>query len=160
MSIEILEADYANEVHARDIILLMNEYALDPMGGGKALSNYVKNNLVTELQKQPNAWSLICYVDTKAAGLINCFDGFSTFKCSPLVNIHDLTVHSDFRGIKLSQRMLVAVEEIAKARGSCKLTLEVLEGNTIAKNAYLKYGFSPYQLNPEYGHAVFWEKSL
>jgi ribosomal protein S18 acetylase RimI-like enzyme len=60
----------------------------------------------------------------------------------------------------LSQLMLSKVEEIAKAKGCCKITLEVLEGNEIAKNAYRKFGFSSYELDPAMGRALFWQKNI
>ena len=56
--------------------------------------------------------------------------------------------------------MLKKIEELARSRGYCKLTLEVLEGNIPAKVAYLKSGFKPYQLDPEMGQALFWEKKI
>jgi hypothetical protein len=40
------------------------------------------------------------------------------------------------------------------------VTLEVLEGNQIAKNAYIKFGFAGYELDPKMGKALFWEKPL
>jgi ribosomal protein S18 acetylase RimI-like enzyme len=60
----------------------------------------------------------------------------------------------------LSQALLRKVEEIAVARGCCKLTLEVLAGNRRAKAAYDRFGFSAYELDPELGAAVFWQKIL
>lgn len=160
MNIEILIADYSNEQHSVDIVSLLNDYALDPMGGGTALSSFVKENLITELSKRPYAISVICYVDGKSAGLVNCFEGFSTFKCKPLLNIHDVVVLNEFRELGLSQRMLAKVEEIALEKGCCKMTLEVLEGNKAAQNAYIKYGFEAYELDPANGKALFWQKSL
>ncbi|MDU0112126.1 GNAT family N-acetyltransferase [Psychrosphaera aquimarina] len=160
MSVEILQADYTNPQHAEDLVTLLNGYALDPMGGGQALSEYTQQNLVTALINTPNAVSVLCYVDGKPAGLINCFQGFSTFKCKPILNIHDVTVNSEFRGLGLSMKMMEKVESIAKERGVCKLTLEVLEGNAVAKNAYIKFGFAGYELDPEMGKAMFWEKVL
>ena len=56
--------------------------------------------------------------------------------------------------------MLDEVERIAKEKGCCKLTLEVLEGNIVAKKAYEKFGFSSYELDPATGKALFWEKVL
>ena len=38
MSIEIINGDLANPAHAQALVHLLSEYALDPMGGGKALS--------------------------------------------------------------------------------------------------------------------------
>lgn len=160
MNTEILIADYLNSQHGNDISFLMNAYALDPMGGGTALPEHVQNNLAAELAKIPYVFSVICYVEGNAAGLINCVEGFSTFKCKPLVNIHDVVVLDEFRGQGLSQLMLEKVEEIAREKGCCKLTLEVLQGNKLAQNAYQKQGFGGYQLDPAMGHAMFWQKSL
>jgi ribosomal protein S18 acetylase RimI-like enzyme len=160
MNIDVLVADYSNKQHSLDIIYLLNSYALDPMGGGKELSEDVIDNLIIELSKRPYAVSVICYVDGKPVGLVNCFEGFSTFKCKPLINIHDVVVLNEFRGNDISQRMLEKVEEIAKDKGCCKMTLEVLEGNTAAHKSYIKYGFEGYELNPANGKALFWQKSL
>jgi ribosomal protein S18 acetylase RimI-like enzyme len=102
----------------------------------------------------------MCYVDRKPAGLVNCFEAFSTFKCKPIINIHDVTVNSDYRGLGISIKMLNKVEQIALEKGCCKLTLEVLEGNTVAKKAYTKFGFAGYKLDPGHGKAEFWEKAI
>jgi ribosomal protein S18 acetylase RimI-like enzyme len=160
MKIEVLTLNYQNSQHAQDMLFLLNKYALDPMGGATALSQRVNDNLTTELAKRPHAFSVICYVDGKPAGLANCFEAFSTFKCKPLINIHDLVVSGEFRGLGISQKILQYVEDIAIQKGCCKVTLEVLEGNNIAKNAYLKFGFGGYQLDPQMGKALFWEKAL
>jgi ribosomal protein S18 acetylase RimI-like enzyme len=160
MKIKVLIADYLDQKHSLDIGDLLNKYAEDPMGGGEALAEDVKQNLSTELSKVPSAFSVICYVDGKAAGLTNCFEAFSTFKCKPLINIHDVVVKKEFRGLGISQLMLARVEERAKEKGCCKVTLEVLEGNKVAQNAYIKFGYSDYQLDPEMGRALFWQKSI
>jgi len=160
MKIEIFKADYLDPKQAKDLGELLNLYSEDPMGGGNSLSDDIKNKLATELSKLPNAFSVLCYVDDKPAGLVNCFIGFSTFKCKPLINIHDVVVIAESRGLRLSQKMLEEVERIAKENGCCKITLEVLEGNTVAKGAYEKFGFSGYELDPSMGKTLFWEKVL
>jgi ribosomal protein S18 acetylase RimI-like enzyme len=160
MPITTVVADYQNPQHAADISFLLNSYAQDPMGGGNALPQHVQDNLANELAKVPNAFSVLCYVDGKPAGLTNCLQGFSTFKCEPLLNIHDVVVVSGYRGKQISQHMLQKVEDIAVERDCCKITLEVLEGNVVAKNAYIKFGFAGYALDPAMGNAMFWEKSL
>jgi len=159
-SIEIFKADYLDQKQAKDISYLLNCYAEDPMGGGQALSDEIKNKLAVELSKLPNAFSILCYVDDKPTGLVNCFVGFSTFKCKPLIYIHDVVVIANARGLGISQKMLQQVENIALEKGACKITLEVLEGNKIAKGAYQKFGFSGYELDPKMGKAMFWEKVL
>ncbi len=89
---------------------------------------------------------------------VNCFEAFSTFKCKPLINIHDVVVVNEFRGLDLSQQMLSKVEEIAKLKGCCKITLEVLEGNKVAQKSYIKFGFAGYELDPIMGKALFWQR--
>jgi GNAT superfamily N-acetyltransferase len=160
VNIELLVADYTHANHAEDIGFLLDCYARDPMGGGAGLNEYVKHNIAAELARIPSAFSVLCYVNEKPAGLANCFHGFSTFKCKPLINIHDLVVIAEFRGQGLSLRLLEKVEEIAQAKGCCKLTLEVLEGNNTAQQAYTRFGFAGYQLDPGMGKALFWEKAL
>lgn len=158
--IDIVIANYADEFHGSAIVNLMNCYAMDKMGGGEALPESVKQNLVAEMAKVSKGFTVLALVDDKPAGLINCFMGFSTFKAKPLINIHDIIVIEDYRGLQLSQRMLSRVEEVARARHCCKITLEVLQGNTIAQNAYRKFGFAGYALDPEMGNAMFWQKAL
>lgn len=159
-NIEIIRVDYLNPTHAQHLVQMLDAYAQDPMGGGKGLSETVKNVLAHELSQVAGAFSFLCYVDGKPAGVVNCFQGFSTFKSKPLINIHDIGVVSGHRGLGLSQKLLAAVEQEAKERGCCKVTLEVLDKNDVAKNAYKKFGFTGYELDPELGHAVFWEKHI
>ena len=160
MCIDIVEADYRNPRHARDIGYLLNCYALDPMGGGEPLPEPVRSRLAGELAALPHAFSVLCYIDGEPAGLVNCFEGFSTFQCRRLVNIHDVVVVEDFRSRGISSLMLAEVEAIARRRDCCKLTLEVLEGNLAAQRAYRRFGFEGYQLDPSAGSALFWHKSL
>ena len=49
---------------------------------------------------------------------------------------------------------------MARQRGACKLTLEVLSGNRSAIASYRRVGFVPYQLDPAMGDATFFQKSL
>ena len=160
MRIKVIEADYLNPQHEHDIQFLLDTYAKDPMGGGEPLSAEVKNGVVNALSKIPHAFSIIAYIDEHPAGLVNGFEAFSTFKCKPLINIHDLAVIEKYRGLGLSQIMLKKVEEIAARKGCCKITLEVLSGNEAAKAAYKKFGFSGYELDPKAGKALFWQKQL
>ena len=160
MKIVLKLVDYNSQSQGKDLIGLMSEYAKDPMGGRRDLSDDVKKNLVATLAKVAGAFSVIAYEDEKPVGLINCFEGFSTFNCRPLINIHDVIVSSDYRGQGISVLMLKKVEQIAIKRGCCKLTLEVLEKNRPAQTSYRKFEFSAYELHPEMGRALFWEKKL
>lgn len=159
-AVEVVKAQYTNEQHAKDLVTVLNAYACDPMGGGEPLAEHVQRDLAANLAKRADAFTFLCYVDGQPAGLANCFEGFSTFKNKPLINIHDIAVLPNFRGLGISQGLLAAVEKEAHVRGCCKITLEVLAKNEIAKNAYRKFGFANYELDPLLGPAMFWEKAL
>ena len=160
LPVTVIDADYHNPGHAKAIVALMDAYARDPMGGAEPLSEAVMHNLVPRLAALPHAFSVLAFAGEQAVGLVNCFMGFSTFVAQPLVNIHDVTVLADYRGQGISQAMLARVEQVARERGCCKLTLEVLEGNAPARKSYTKLGFAGYQLDPLMGRALFWQKKL
>jgi hypothetical protein len=46
--IEIFEADLSVPTYADAVVMLMDEYALDPMGGGQGLSDYAKANFAAD----------------------------------------------------------------------------------------------------------------
>jgi GNAT superfamily N-acetyltransferase len=160
MSQEIRKADFSNTADAEAILHLLNSYACDPMGGSEELSDFCKQNLVPSLAKIPTAHVLLCFVDQSPAGIAICFEAFSTFACAPILNIHDFAVHPSFRRRGISQRLLDAVEALAREKNCCKITLEVLEGNTAAQAAYARHGFAAYELDPSKGNALFWQKKL
>lgn len=160
MTIEVVLADYHDAAQAAALVELLDGYARDPAGGGTPLSAQVRADLPAALAARPQAFSVLAYDDGQPVGLINCVEGFSTFACRPLVNVHDVVVAPSHRGQRLAQRMLEKVEQEARARGACKLTLEVLSGNVSARKAYEREGFADYQLDPAFGSAMFMQKKL
>ena len=130
------------------------------MGGGEDLSPFVKTNLILALQSRQGVHIVLASVDQKPAGLAICFEGFSTFACKPLLNIHDFAVAPEFRGRGLAKRILGKVEELARQLGCCKITLEVLEENKTAQAVYSACGFAHYKLDAQMGRALFWQKKL
>ena len=158
MKIEVEQVDYHDSRQAGVLLQLLDAYARDPMGGAHPLSDHAKQHLVQELAQRPTAFSVLAFVDGAPAGLVNCFEGFSTFACQPLVNIHDVIVLPEFRGGQVGRLMLERVEQIALQRGCCKLTLEVLQENVAAQKLYRKFGFADYQLAAAGGNAMFLQK--
>jgi ribosomal protein S18 acetylase RimI-like enzyme len=158
--IEISLADFSVPAHGRAVMKLMDEYAQDLMGGGTGLSDYTQANLITKLAQRPTVHALLAWQAEQAVGLTVCIEGFSTFACRPLLNIHDLIVAQSHRGLGISKLLLKKAEELAIAQDCCKITLEVLEGNKIAQAAYKSAGFEGYELDPSMGKALFWEKKL
>ncbi|HEX7645751.1 MAG TPA: GNAT family N-acetyltransferase [Burkholderiaceae bacterium] len=160
MNISIVRADYRNPIHAAALIAVLDSYARDAMGGGEGLTEAAKQNLVPALAERAQAFSVLAFDGEQAVGLVNCFEGFSTFAVKPLVNVHDVAVVPSHRGRGIAQMMMAEVERIAVERGCCKLTLEVLGANVNAQALYKKIGFGGYALGSATGAAQFWQKKL
>ena len=156
----VCRADYANPAHAAALVHLLDAYAADPMGGGEGLSDFAKANLIPSLAARPQAYSVLAYAGDVPIGLVNCIEGFSTFACRPLVNVHDVAVLVAYRGRGIADQMLALCEAIARERGACKMTLEVLQGNVGAVRVYQRFGFAGYQLGSAMGQASFMQKWL
>ena len=146
--------------HAQVLVELLDLYARDPMGGGHPLAEEARQHLAERLAKRPDYFGFLAYFGTHPVGLMNCFEGFSTFAARPLLNIHDLAVHPEWRGRGIGRALIAAGETLARHRGCCKLTLEVLSNNQQALNAYRRAGFEAYQLDPAAGQAMFMHKWL
>lgn len=165
--VEIRVVDYANPREAQALVDLLDAYARDPAGGGEPLSPDVKAGLAQALAGRQGAFSVIAWVpaaedggEAQAVGLVNCLEGFSTFACRTLINVHDVAVLPAWRGRRITQQMFAAVERIARESGACKLTLEVLQGNAPALRAYEREGFAGYTLDPAMGQAQLMQKWL
>ncbi|MDO9405856.1 MAG: GNAT family N-acetyltransferase [Polaromonas sp.] len=159
-TLNIVAADYQNPVHAAALVAMLDAYASDPAGGGEGLGDFAKANLVKELAARPQAFSVLAFDGGTPVGLVNCIEGFSTFACKPLVNVHDVAVLASHRGQRVGEQMLALAEQIAVERGACKMTLEVLSGNHRAIRLYERIGFAAYQLDPAMGQAQFLQKWL
>jgi len=160
LNIEITRADYANATDCSELVTLLDNYARDPMGGGSPLGEYAKSNLTAALAAIPGALSLLARLDGKAVGFSNCFQGFSTFSCKPVLNIHDIAVEPAYRGRGIAHALLDGITEHARDLDCCKITLEVLVGNARARSVYSDAGFNPSAMKEEQGPYEFWDKSL
>lgn len=158
--IEVVRVRYDDPAHAAALLDLLDAYARDPAGGGEPLGDFARDNLIAELAARPFVFSVLAFDNDTPVGLVNAIEGFSTFACRPLVNVHDVVVIDSHRGQGIAARMFAEVEAIARERGACKLTLEVLHGNAPARALYRRLGFAAYQLDPAMGHAQFLQKWL
>ncbi|HXP91241.1 MAG TPA: GNAT family N-acetyltransferase [Fibrobacteria bacterium] len=156
----IRRADLADRIDARDVLTLLDEYAQDLMGGGKPLPDDVKSRLPGDLSARPGAVVLLARIGAMAAGLAIAFEGYSTFRARPLLNLHDFVVGPAFRRRGVALALLDALQTEARDRGCCKITLEVLENNGRARQVYARFGFVGYELDPAAGKALFLEKDL
>ncbi|MBO9355030.1 GNAT family N-acetyltransferase [Bordetella petrii] len=158
--LDIIEADFNNPAHGAMVVALLDEYARGSMGGGEPLSDYTRTHLIAELARRPTAGALLALHDGQPAGLAIYFEGFSSFACQPLLNLHDFMVAERYHRQGIAQRLLQALEAVAARRGCCKITLEVLQGNEPAKALYRKIGYQGYALADDTGQAMFWQKKL
>jgi len=138
--VELTEVNLDNPDHASAVLEITNKYAKDPMGDGSPLPGSVQSKLIDGLRNTQSYIGFLAFVNGEAAGLINCFYGFSTFKASRLINIHDIAVLPEFRSRGIGQALIDSVLQRATEKSCCKVTLEVREDNR-ARNLYERKGF-------------------
>ncbi len=137
---KIVVADYQNQKHADEVVRLTDMYAQDPMGMDGPLPNATKIRLIDKLKELPHVFTLLAMKDDSAIGIANCFIGFSTFEAQKLINIHDLAVDPEWRGVGVGKQLLRGVQKKAKKLDCCRITLEVRSDNP-AKDLYERFGF-------------------
>lgn len=159
-SIQVRRADLSDPRDADALLLLLDSYATDPMGGGAALREDVRARLPGDLRDRRGTIVLVAWCGESPAGLAIAFEGYSTFEARPLLNLHDFVVHPLRRGRGVARQLLSALEAQARDKGCCKITLEVLENNVRARGIYARAGFAGYELDPAAGKALFLQKKL
>ncbi len=147
--------DYENPEHLNALADLLNHYMQDPMGDHAPLTKREQLRLVDGLANHPSAFVLFVCVDGRFAGMVTCFELFSTFNVRPYLYIHDVVVHSDFRGQGLGRKLMERLVEYSTEKNFCKITLEVRSDNPVAQNLYQSLGFEECQPN-----MYFWTKHL
>ncbi len=157
--LELCKVDWSLDRHALGVLAMIQAYALEATAG-TGLEPEAETRLIPALRQRHDYVGVLALAQGQAVGLVNAFEGFSTFMARPLLNVHDVYVNPTWRGQGLAPRMLEVLQVLAEARGCGKLTLEVLEHNHSAIASYRKFGFQPYALDPAQGHATFWEKRL
>ena len=158
--LKIVPVNYSDDQHQRAIPQLLNAYAQDLLGFRKSLEEIVLQRLVAGLEAFPAAIVLLARGDGAYVGMAICFLGFSTFNALPLINIHDFMVLKEYRRQGVGKALLAAVEDVAKERGCCKITLEVQMKNEAARRIYQSFGFKASFLGPEAGEQLSLTKLL
>jgi GNAT superfamily N-acetyltransferase len=141
MKLHVREADFDDGRDVDGFIAVLDSYARSAVGGGRALAADVRERVVPMLREHPTSLVLLALVDDEPVGIAVCFFGLSTFRARPLLNIHDLAVLPQHQGKGVGPALLEAVEDRARRRGCCKLTLEVLDDNARARAVYGRFGF-------------------
>ncbi len=144
MKLRIQEADLSDPQHASAIVEIVDSYARGPGGQNSPLDDLARDNMAKGLSDHPMATVYLAFADDRAVGVAVCVWSFSTFAGKPIVNIHDLAVLPDFQNRGIGRALLDTVEREARERGCCKVTLEVQDSNSGAKNLYRNTGFGPW----------------
>lgn len=142
------------------VVDLLDAYARDPLGAGTALSVSIRQRLIEGLRAFPGALILLAWQRDRPVGLAVCFPSFSTFRAAPVLNIHDLAVMPSARRLGVATRLLAAVEDEARSRGCCKVTLEVRDDNGPARLLYERAGYGAACSGGERVQYLFLEKRL
>jgi len=159
-AVEVVEADLSRPAHQEATLELLDTYARDPMGNGAPLPADARRRLIPGLRGHPTTIVFLAYWSDEPVGLAICFLGFATFAARPLINIHDLAVRSEHRGLGVGRRLLDAIALKGRTMGCCRLTLEVQENNRRARRVYEAAGFAQAVYQPEAGGVLFMSKPL
>ncbi|MGE0878957.1 MAG: GNAT family N-acetyltransferase [Acidimicrobiia bacterium] len=159
MTVSVVVADLDDTTHQAAVLTLTHAYALDHFGNGGALPDDVMARLIDGLRAHPTTVVFLAFDDHAPVGIATCFTGFSTFLAKPLLNFHDVAVLPGARGNGVGRKLLEAAEAFARARAYGKLTLEVIEGNTVARSLYDSFGFAP-ESHGDDGPMLFYVKRL
>lgn len=158
--VEIIKADLSLPDHQHAVVSMMDAYATDPMGDGKALADQVRVDLIPGLRNHPTTVIFLAQQAETPIGIAVCFRGFSTFAAKPLLYISDFYVVPAMRGHGSGRLLLQSVEQEARETDCCKLMLEVQENNQRARSIYHSFGFSPQVHVEEAGRALCMSKPL
>lgn len=90
--------------------------------------------------ESPAAEALVAEAEEGLAGYAIYFTTFSTFLCRSGLWLEDLYVRPDWRGSGVGKRLLLAVAEVARERGSGRYEWSVLDWNQRAIDFYEAMG--------------------
>ena len=94
-----------------------------------------KQAFLSELLDNDRAYYLVAKVGDRAVGYIG------VWLIAGEGHITNVAVHPDFRRQGIGRKLLLAIEQIALARGHRRMTLEVRTSNEVAQRLYRKLGY-------------------
>lgn len=143
--VTIRDADLERASDVDSLFAILDAYAREPGGQSAPLAAGVRAALAPGLRAYPETFVLLACVDDAPVGAAVCFFGFSTFGGRPFLNVHDLALLPAHRGQGIGRALLDEAERRARARGCCKMTLEVNQTNTGAERLYRDFGFGGWE---------------
>lgn len=140
--LEVRLADLTKSADARAVEALLDSYSCSEFGDRRHLPEEKRRTLVSKLAAFPTTRIFLAWLEGEPVGVAICFLGFSTFKGTPLLNVHDLAVLPSKQGLGAGRKLLQFACDFAKQEGLCKVTLEVRSDNFRAASLYRSLGFS------------------
>ena len=102
------------------------------------------NAYLSELQTNRLAHYLVVRVDSRVVG----FGGI--WLMVDEAHVTTFAIHPDWRRLRLGERLIIALLDVALERRAGEATLEVRLSNLPARRLYEKYGFRPVGIRPRY----------
>ncbi len=153
--IQIIEANMDLPEHIEAFKSLTQGYMADEMGGGIPWTKNQEIRIIEDLKNYPQKYIFLARTNQEFVGICTCFPGYSTFLATPLINIHDIFVERNFRGLGVGRLLMRAVEKKAVEIHCGKITLEVRRDNARAQGLYQSEGYN--DADPP---LLFWSKYL
>ena len=151
----IVEADPTDQRVLDDLFKVLEVYRTGSMGEGSPYTEEELFRLEELFRNSPSVMVFLAYAGESIAGASVCFRKFSTFTAGNLINIHDICVIDEYRGMGLGRELMQAIIRKGHELMCTKITLEVREDNEIARGLYQSLGFG--ELDPVMN---FWTKKL
>ena len=139
--IEVRDGQLEDPGELQILIDILDVFARSPGGQNAPLSPQAKRGLGPGLIADPNSFVLLGCLDGRIVGAAICYWAFSTFGGRPFANLHDFAVLPEFQSQGDGSALMIELENRARARGCCKITLEVHDSNEDAKRLYARAGF-------------------
>jgi len=145
VAIQIREARLDEDAEIETLFEILDAYARGPGGQSRPLSKEAHENLGPGIVGNPNFFVLFGCISDRVVGAAVCYWGFSTFGGRPFVNLHDFSVLPEAQNKGVGTALMSELEGRARARGCCKITLEVNDSNDAAKRLYARVGFEGWE---------------
>ncbi|MCK6264380.1 GNAT family N-acetyltransferase [Vibrio sp. ZSDE26] len=151
MNNTVICIDVDNQEHRKVFGSLFREYAPE-------LSEQHIATTLEHVFTLPYFHGFISFSDDKPAGIVVCFESFSTHRAKKVMNIHDFMISSSHRGKGLGKLQLKGIEQYCREKDYVKITLEVESSNLAAKSLYSSCEFKDYKA--AHKNQLHWQKSL
>ncbi len=136
MNINFREMIYDNNNDKHIAVVLLNEFL-----NLKNSTEKLEIGVMDKINNLGFGKVYFCVDGDVVIGIALCFRGFSSYKQTELLNIHDFYIRSNYQGQGIGKKFLEYIEEECKKNGFCRITLEAYDDNPNAIKLYRKCGF-------------------